>query len=340
MTLLRCGLTLSCCVLLLLLLASTTTNALLLLPPAVVHTVAGAIAGSTGAVAAYPIDYVKSQLQTDYGRAKYQDGVHAAVDIVRQSGPLALYRGVLVNVVGIAPEKTIKLSANDMMRVAVRAHFGGQLPVVGEVVAGAFAGMTQVVVTNPLEVIKLRLQTSDMTIQDVMKQIKGLADLYEGAGACVMRDVVFSAVLFPVYSHAKVAMQAALLGVLAYMHGADPAMMMNNGGNDAALMFWANMLAGSMAAAPAAFILTPADVIKTRLQQARKQEDSEDDDVKKYDSFLHAGSEIINEEGPQVLFSGALERVVRSVPQFGVTLAVFDVVTSFAINHGLMLPEV
>ena len=39
-------------------------------------------------------------------------------------------------------------------------------------------------------------------------------------------------------------------------------------------------------------------------------------------------------EGGAVLFSGALERVLRSAPQFGVTLALFDKLTSLSVEHG------
>lgn len=70
----------------------------LLLPPALVRTACGFVAGSAGAIAAYPIDFVKSQLQTEAGRAKYSGGVEAALDIVKEDGPMALYRGVLVQV--------------------------------------------------------------------------------------------------------------------------------------------------------------------------------------------------------------------------------------------------
>ena len=70
----------------------------LMLPPAVVHTACGFVAGSAGAIAAYPIDFVKSQLQTEAGRAKYSGGLEAALDIVKEDGPLALYRGVPVQV--------------------------------------------------------------------------------------------------------------------------------------------------------------------------------------------------------------------------------------------------
>ena len=50
---------------------------------------------------------------------------------------------------GVAPEKTIKLSVNEAARNAITAHLG-YLPIAGEAVAGGFAGMMQVTVTNPV----------------------------------------------------------------------------------------------------------------------------------------------------------------------------------------------
>jgi hypothetical protein len=82
-----------------------------LIPPTVVHTACGFVGGrSAGASAAYPFDFVKSQLKTEAGGAKHCGGMEAAVDIVKTGGPLALCRGVMVSVVGVSPEKTVKLS--------------------------------------------------------------------------------------------------------------------------------------------------------------------------------------------------------------------------------------
>ena len=331
----------------------------LLVAPSLVHTACGFVAGSAGAIAAYPIDYVKSQLQTEEGRAKYDGGVEAAVDIVASDGPFALYRGVGVNIVGIAPEKTIKLSVNNAVRAAIRTHCNGYLPFIGEVVAGGLAGMTQVSVTNPLEVVKVRMQTSDNTLREVLGQLKSLGDFYQGAGACIARDVVFSAILFPLYAHAKVAFATYFAA-----HVSSISTIGATGGDDTtALLFWANMMAGSLAAAPAAALSTPADVIKTRLQQTR--EDLQDavqtvvvrpavisatlaksgsvgtsaTSNQETKSLVEAVRAVIDEEGPEVLMSGWLERVVRSVPQFGVTLAVFDVLNSMAVQHGLMAAD-
>jgi hypothetical protein len=77
-----------------------------------------------------------------------------------------------------------------------QGHFGCS-PVLGEIVAGGFAGMMQVTVTNSLEVVKVPMQTSDMTVQEVIAQMKSFKDFCQGAGACVTRDDdTFSFVLF------------------------------------------------------------------------------------------------------------------------------------------------
>uniref|UniRef100_A0A7S4RF30 Mitochondrial carrier protein n=2 Tax=Ditylum brightwellii TaxID=49249 RepID=A0A7S4RF30_9STRA len=308
----------------------------LALPPALVHGVIGGIAGGTGALAAYPIDYVKSQLQTKEGREKYTGGIDAAVKISTRSklGPLALYRGSLVNIVGILPEKAIKLGVNDFLRGAFMGYFGS-LTILAEVVAGGLAGLAQVVATNPLEVVKVRMQTSDMSLGEILNGVGGFMGLYSGAGACMLRDVIFSATLFPLYAHAKEFVPEILSAI-------------SGGANVSSIL--SGIIAGSLAAAPAAFIATPADLIKTRMQQARPETgiDAGDQHEKSNIVFEYkecppmgrnpfsVGRDIVSNEGASVLFSGAFERVVRSIPQFGVTLALFDVLTSLAEDMGLL----
>ena len=67
--------------------------------------------------------------------------------------------------------------------------------------------------TNPLEVVKVRLQTCEAGRRplDVVRAA-GPAGLARGAAACALRDASFSAILFPLYAHAKVLLPA-LLGV-------------------------------------------------------------------------------------------------------------------------------
>ena len=72
------------------------------------------------------------------------------------------------------------------------------MPLAGEVFAGACAGTCQVVVTNPLEVVKVGLQTDPLRrpVFELISEI-GLSGLWRGAGACICRDATFSSILFP-----------------------------------------------------------------------------------------------------------------------------------------------
>lgn len=79
------------------------------------------------------------------------------------------------------------------------------------------------------------------------------------------------------------------------------------------------LTAGAIAGMPAAYFTTPFDVIKTRLQvEARKGETS-------YTGLTHAAKTIFKEEGFRAFFKGGPARILRSSPQFGFTLAAYEV---------------
>lgn len=82
----------------------------------------------------------------------------------------------------------------------------------------------------------------------VLKDL-GFLGLYKGAKACFLRDIPFSAIFFPVYAHAKLAT------------------VDENGHNGPGSLFCSAFIAG----VPAAGLVTPADVIKTRLQVAARK---------------------------------------------------------------------
>jgi solute carrier family 25 aspartate/glutamate transporter 12/13 len=69
---------------------------------------------------------------------------------------------------------------------------------------------------------------------------------------------------------------------------------------------------------PAAYLTTPCDVIKTRLQVEARKGDT------KYTSLRHCASTILKEEGFKAFFKGGPARILRSSPQFGFTLAAYE----------------
>ena len=127
----------------------------------------------------------------------------------------------------------------------------------------------------------------------------GLIGLYKGASACLLRDVPFSAIYFPTYNHLK-----------RDMFGESPTKKLG---------ILQLLTAGAIAGMPAAYLTTPCDVIKTRLQvEARKGETA-------YTSLRQCAKTVWQEEGFRAFFKGGPARIMRSSPQFGFTLAMYEV---------------
>lgn len=109
----------------------------------------------------------------------------------------------------------------------------------------------------------------------------------------------FSAIYFPTYSHLK-----------RDYFGESP---------QKSLGVVQMLTAGAIAGMPAAYLTTPCDVIKTRLQvEARKGEAT-------YTGLRHAAKMIYQQEGFKAFFKGGPARIMRSSPQFGFTLAGYEV---------------
>ena len=82
-------------------------------------------------------------------------------------------------------------------------------------------------------------------------------------------------------------------------------------------------MSGALAGIPAAYLVTPADVIKTRLQVAARTGETI------YTGIFDAFHKILREEGPRAFFKGGMARIFRSSPQFGVTLASYEILHQF-----------
>merc|ERR1719394_1617041 len=183
----------------------------------------------------------------------------------------------------------------------------GNIPLYGEIIAGGVGGASQVLFTNPLEIVKIRLQVAGeiasgekISAVAVCREL-GFFGLYKGARACFLRDIPFSMIFFPTYAHCK------------------PALADENGYNSPGSL----LLSAAIAGCPAASLVTPADVIKTRLQVVARAGQTT------YTGTLDAARKIYAEEGFRAFWKGAIARMCRSSPQFGVTLVTYEVLQRF-----------
>ncbi|KAK9517006.1 hypothetical protein VZT92_024904 [Zoarces viviparus] len=297
----------------------------------------GGVAGLVGVTCVFPIDLAKTRLQNQQGVQVYKGMLDCLAKTVRSEGYFGCYRGAAVNLTLVTPEKAIKLAANDIFRQKLTKD--GHLPLWGEVLAGCGAGTCQVVVTTPMEMLKIQLQdagrlsaqrpvpapapaaapgpaqslaapqparpspaprpsATGITVE--LLKTRGLAGLYRGAGATLMRDVPFSMIYFPLFAN---------LNALGREKVGDV---------QARAPFWQSFLAGCGAGSVAAVAVTPLDVIKTRLQTLQKG-DGEDT----YKGIVDCTRRIMAREGPSAFLKGAACRALVIAPLFGIAQGVY-----------------
>lgn len=305
----------------------------------------GGIAGLIGVTCVFPIDLAKTRLQNQQnGQRMYTSMSDCLIKTIRSEGYFGMYRGAAVNLTLVTPEKAIKLAANDFFRHHLSKD-GKKLTLLKEMLAGCGAGTCQVIVTTPMEMLKIQLQdagriaaqkklmaaqpqlspssgagaaesvvetrTTAMQITRELLRNKGIAGLYKGLGATLLRDVPFSVVYFPLFAN------------LNKLGQKNP---------DVKAPFYVSFLSGCLAGSTAAVAVNPCDVIKTRLQSLQRgiNEDT-------YSGITDCARKIWKKEGPTAFFKGAYCRALVIAPLFGIAQVVYFIgIAEFILD---MIPK-
>lgn len=180
----------------------------------------------------------------------------------------------------------------------------GSISLAGEIIAGASAGFFQVIATNPMEIVKIRLQMQTslplaerQSMAEIVQHL-GIRGMYRGSHTTLLRDVTFSAFFFPGYSNLKLAT-------------AD-----KDGNNSIA----STLFSGGFSAAVAAGAVTPADVLKTRLQTKGAST--------RYSGLADCFQKTAA-EGYGSFYKGVGPRMMVSAPLFGIALIAFEIQKSY-----------
>jgi len=278
----------------------------------------GGVAGIVGVTIIFPIDVVKTRLQNQpigpNGEKMYSSIIDCFRQSIKREGYFGMYKGASVNIILVTPEKAVKLAANDFFRY----HFmssDGSLPLYRQGAAGALAGCFQILITTPMELLKLNMQdqgreaaqaekegrkfkrkSTFVLTRDMLRE-KGFFGLYKGFGACACRDIVWSAVYFPMF---------------AAINDRGPR---KYEGSEEAVFYW-SFLGGLISSGIMSWAVTPFDVIKTRLQAVTTTGN-------KYNGFLDCAAKTYQHEGVTAFFKGALCRIMVLCPLYGIVQMVY-----------------
>lgn len=277
----------------------------------------GGIAGIVGVSVVFPLDLVKTRLQNQTvgpkGEKQYANMIDCFKKTYAAEGYFGMYRGSGVNILLITPEKAIKLACNDIFRMHL-ALPDGTIPIPRQMLAGGMAGACQIVITTPMELLKIQMQDAGrqaseakaagkefkrLSAWQLTKNLmaeKGVLGLYKGIGATACRDISFSVVYFPTF---------AILSKL----GKKP--------DQPTPPFWWSFLSGCAAGSFAAIVVNPLDVVKTRMQTIGAAGD------RQYSSVIDCITRILKFEGPTAFFKGGACRMIVIAPLFGIAQTVY-----------------
>ncbi|KAM4630474.1 mitochondrial glutamate carrier 1 [Polymixia lowei] len=284
----------------------------------------GGLAGLIGVTCVFPIDLAKTRLQNQKtGSMLYTSMCDCLMKTIRSEGYIGMYRGAAVNLALVTPEKAIKLAANDVFRHHLSRD--GKLSLLREMLAGCGAGMFQVTITTPMEMLKIQLQDAGrieaqrrlisqeakvspqhpvearpptaIQITRELLRTKGIGGLYRGIGATLLRDVPFSIIYFPLFANLN---------------------SLGERGGDGPAPAYCSFLSGCFAGSAAAVAVNPVDVVKTRLQSLTKLNQEES-----YRGVTDCIRKILRQEGPSAFLKGAGCRALVIAPLFGIAQVVY-----------------
>lgn len=309
------------------------------------HMVAGALAGMTEHLAMFPMDTVKTRMQsyahagdgrvslgrtiTDLARARLlYRGVGA---VALSAGPAhALYFGVLEAVKsGLSPLEDA-LYASSSSSAAVVSSVGSVVTGVGtggddgaggsawdvsyhplsSAMAGAVATVASDAIMTPLDVVKQRMQLSvtDGSVAACVARVHaehGVGAFFAGFRTTLLMNVPLLAVHNTVYDAAS-----ALLRGVDFARGSRTA--------DGRFSAACSAVAGGVAGAAAAAVTTPLDVVKTRLQTQGEV------GARRYGGMCDALLAVAREEGARGLTRGMVPRVLFHAPAAAVCWTTYE----------------
>ncbi|KAF5870388.1 putative s-adenosylmethionine mitochondrial carrier protein [Botrytis fragariae] len=248
---------------------------------------AGALAGTTVDLTLFPLDTLKTRLQSSAG-------------FIASGGFTGVYRGVGSAIIGSAPGAALFFCTYEATKSAFakrRDTLNANIPggretgkAVEHMVAASLGEIAACAVRVPTEVVKQRAQagqysSSLLTLKAILGQYKHIGvvgvwkELYRGWSVTIMREVPFTIIQFPLWESMKAYRKRT--------SGRDTVNAVESG------------LMGSLAGAVAAAATTPLDVLKTRMMLEKQ---------KKSTKVLL--KEIIATGGPKAFFAGIGPRVM------------------------------
>jgi len=169
-----------------------------ILPQFAKDILAGTAGGVGAVVAAQPLDTIRIRMISNNAANPSSSMIACGQSIVAREGVMGLYKGMSAPVAGAGLLMAIMFSSRGQASDVLRTHYGPSFtPQFHHSVAcGMFGGLMQAPVATPIELIKIRQQTSRSSppsasaILQAVVGAQGLKGLQRGLLATALRDCI------------------------------------------------------------------------------------------------------------------------------------------------------
>lgn len=285
-----------------------------------IHLLAGGTAGTVGAIVTCPLEVIKTRLQSS-AKAKLLNVDNLSMvkcfhSVVRNEGWTALFKGLGPNLVGNAPSRAIYFSTYSTVKSLLNKSYKDypEHPLI-HMTSAASAGFVSCTATNPIWLIKTRLQLcrESVTVRQCMSSIwrtSGFLGFYKGITASYV-GISETIIHFVIYEFFKAQIKQKRLS--------NPL----SDDNFDKYIFFQYMFASAASKSCACALAYPHEVARTRLREEGAV----------YKSFMQTLRLVLREEGPIGLYRGLSIQLLRAIPFTAITMSTYELVVSL-LSHG------
>ena len=276
----------------------------------------------SAAVTTHPIDLIKVRLMMDFNRGAHENPVTVAVNIVRQGGFTALYKGLSASLLRQATYSMTRFGVYGPIKDYITQN--DPTPTAWQkILSGMLSGAVGAVVGNPADLTMVRMQADGRappaerynytSVGNGLVRIvreEGVLNLWRGSQPTIVRAMLVTAAQLGAYDQFKY----MLLNQFKLFK------------DDIKLHIVASFAAGFVAAV----VTNPVDVVKTRLmnQGNTRTQATSSNATTKYRGMMHCFSTIMVQEGPTGFYKGFVPNFLRLGPQTIMTFIFYEKFTT------------